>query len=614
MARSGSTRGKRSPAVRIGDHTVSVGRPKRGFALRLAGLAAAGVGLRALYLFTVGRDVTGAGDWHFYHWQANLIAEGRGFIEPFKFLFDHHVSPSAGHPPLYPLALAVVSKLGGTGELSHRALGLILGACTIVLVGLLGRRAGGERLGLLAAGLCAVYPLMIAVDGALMSETLYGPLVAVALLAAWRMLDRPGPWIALAHGRGDRARRADALRGAAAAGACSRGRSAWRGGAGWPLRAALSTLACALVIAPWAIRNADRFGAFVPISTNDSTVLAGANCPLTYHGIDLGGWNIECISKRRDDNEAEQAAIWRREATDYAREHAGRLPVVAAVRLLRVWDLWQPRRQVMFAEGRQRRVEQAGVAVYFAFLVLGALGAVALHRRGVTAARAAGARGGGVRGRRPRLRRPAAAPRLRDPAARAGRGRDPAARRRAAGDVTFGRGLALIAAAGLAVRLAYALAARQVQAAARRRARVPPAGQPAGRRQGLHPALPLPGRGRRAGERRQAAPVPLPRGRRVAAGRADVGLASARRLPRGDRDRGGRRARGAAGGRPAGGAHRGRPGRGLPAARRRRRVAALGVGLRAVHRARAARGAALPRCAVGARARRCWASRWRRRR
>ena len=360
-----------------------MGWPKRGFALRLAGLAAAGVGLRALYLFTVGRDVNGAGDWHFYHWQANLIAEGRGFIEPFKFLFDHHVSPSAGHPPLYPLALAVVSKLGGTGELSHRALGLILGACTIVLVGLLGRRAGGERLGLLAAALCAVYPLMIAVDGALMSETLYGPLVAVALLAAWRMLDRPGPWIALATGA------------AIALAALTRSEAllllvvlawpaAWRGGAGWPLRAALSTLACALVIAPWAIRNADRFGAFVPISTNDSTVLAGANCPLTYHGIDLGGWNIECISKRRDDNEADQAAIWRREATDYAREHAGRLPVVGAVRLLRVWDLWQPRRQVMFAEGRQRRVEQAGVAVYFAFLALGALGAVTLHRRGVT--------------------------------------------------------------------------------------------------------------------------------------------------------------------------------------------------------------------------------------
>jgi 4-amino-4-deoxy-L-arabinose transferase-like glycosyltransferase len=359
-----------------------MGRPTRGFALRLAGLAAAGLALRALYLFTVGRHVTGVGDWHFYHWQANLIADGRGFIEPYKFRFDHHVSPSAGHPPLYPLALSAVSLLGGTSELAHRSLGLILGAGTIVLVGLLGRRAGGDRLGLVAAGLCAVYPLMVAVDGALMSETLYGPLIAVALLAAWRLLDHPGPWIALGTGA------------AIALAALTRSEAlllvplltwpaAWRGGSGWPLRAALATLGCVLVLAPWTVRNADRFGAFVAVSTNDATVVAGANCPLTYRGVDLGGWNIECISERREDNEAEQAAIWRREARDYARDHVGRLPIVAAVRFLRVWDLWQPRRQVMFAEGRHRRVEQAGVAVYFVLLVLGAVGAVALRRRGV---------------------------------------------------------------------------------------------------------------------------------------------------------------------------------------------------------------------------------------
>ena len=126
--------------------------------------------------------------------------------------------------------------------------------------------------------------------------------------------------------------------------------------------AAIATAACVLVIAPWTIRNAARFDALVPISTNDSTVLAGANCPLTYHGVDTGAWNIECISPRREDNEARQAAIWRREGLDYARDHAGRVPAVMAVRLLRIWDFWQPRRQVMFAEGRQRRTEQAGVA------------------------------------------------------------------------------------------------------------------------------------------------------------------------------------------------------------------------------------------------------------
>ena len=59
----------------------------------------------------------------------------------------------------------------------------------------------------------------------------------------------------------------------------------------------------------------------------------------------------------------------------------------------------------------------------------------------------------------------------------------------------------------------------------------------------------------------------------------------------------------------AGRADRGRPGRGLPAARRRRRVAALGVGLRAVRHARAAGRAALTAMRRRRAGRRCWASR-----
>jgi hypothetical protein len=139
--------------------------------------------------------------------------------------------------------------------------------------------------------------------------------------------------------------------------------------------------ACLLVLAPWMIRNATTFDRFVPISTNDATVAAGANCDLTYHGIDLGGWTIACISKRGERDESVQAAKWRREGIDYAKDHLGRVPVVAAVRFLRVWDFWQPRRQVEFAEGRQRRVEQAGIAMYFLLLPLAVYGFFALRDR-----------------------------------------------------------------------------------------------------------------------------------------------------------------------------------------------------------------------------------------
>jgi hypothetical protein len=138
-------------------------------------------------------------------------------------------------------------------------------------------------------------------------------------------------------------------------------------------------LACVVVLAPWGIRNATTFDRFVPISTNDATVAAGANCNLTYHGVDLGGWTIACISKRSKRDESVQAAKWRSEGIDYATNHLGRLPVVAAVRFLRVWDFWQPRRQVLFAEGRQRRVEQAGIAMYFVLLPLALFGLLLLR-------------------------------------------------------------------------------------------------------------------------------------------------------------------------------------------------------------------------------------------
>ena len=354
----------------------------RAFRFRLGGIILFGVLLRAIYLLTVGRDVTGVGDWFFYHWTANDLADGKFFVEPYRLRFDHLTLPSAGHPPLYPALLSIVSALGGTSVMAHRAAGLLFGALSIALMGLLGRRAGGARLGLAAAGVCALYPLMIVVDGALMSETASTPLVILTLLAAWSALERPSP-------------RSAALLGVAI-GVTALVRSeallllpvlAWpvavRGGAGWPWRAVLVTLACVVTIAPWTIRNAIEFGRLVPISNNDSTVLRGANCPDAYSGIDIGFWQFNCIPPRRSNNEAVQAATWRSQGLRYARDHAGRLVVVVPVRILRTFSLYQPRRQVLFAEGRWIRGEQLAVASFFLLALLAVPGTIALRRSGV---------------------------------------------------------------------------------------------------------------------------------------------------------------------------------------------------------------------------------------
>ena len=94
----------------------------------------------------------------------------------------------------------MTSLFGGTGFEAHRLTGCVLGAFVIVIIGLLGRRAGGERVGLLAAGIATVYPTLVAADGSLMSETLYGLLVGLALLVALRMRDEPRVLLAAALG------------------------------------------------------------------------------------------------------------------------------------------------------------------------------------------------------------------------------------------------------------------------------------------------------------------------------------------------------------------------------------------------------------------------------
>jgi 4-amino-4-deoxy-L-arabinose transferase-like glycosyltransferase len=356
-------------------------RLPRSFSARLAAIAAVALALRVLHLVLVAEDVEGVGDFFFYHGSANLLADGRGYIDPFLSTASDPY-PTALHPPLWPLALAVVSKLGFTSILAHRMLGCLLGAVVVALIGLLGRRVLGDRAGLIAAGIAAVYPTLIAADGSLMSETLYGLFVAVVLLLAYRMHERPTPALALAMGV------------AIGLSALTRGEGvfflpllavplAWRGGgAGRVPRLACAVAGVALVVLPWTVRNDIRLDRPILISTNDSTVVAGANCDGVYSGPDIGFWHLDCISEREPGlNEAEQAAIWRRQGTDYARDHLARmLAVVVPVRVLRTWDFFQPRHQATTAEGRPLRVQQAGTAVYYLLLVLAVLGAIALRR------------------------------------------------------------------------------------------------------------------------------------------------------------------------------------------------------------------------------------------
>jgi 4-amino-4-deoxy-L-arabinose transferase-like glycosyltransferase len=358
------------------------------FRARLAAIVAGAVALRLLYVLVLARHVPMAGDSQFFNAEANLVADGKGYIEPFVDAAYGISVPTAAHPPLYPTLLAGLSALGLDGVLAHRAFGALLGGVTIVLIALIGRRAAGERVGLAAALVAALYPLLVAADGAPMSESLYGLLIAACLLVALRLRGerRAEPAQSAAPRR--------TIGFAAALGALIGLAALTRSEAllllvllGVPLtwrawRPALAlVLACLVVLAPWTIRNWNAFDRFTLISHNDSTVLAGANCDRTYRGSDLGGWRFECISERHTFREGAQAARWRQEGIDYATDHASRWPLVVPVRVLRTWDLWQPNRQIESAEGRARWAEKAGVAAYFLLLPFTIAGFVLLRRR-----------------------------------------------------------------------------------------------------------------------------------------------------------------------------------------------------------------------------------------
>ena len=351
------------------------------FAPRLALIAVVALAARLIYALVIVKTDVLIGDAREFDTLARNLADGHGYVNPY-LLEQGTVRPTAFKPPGYPFALAGVTAVGGGGYVAHHVFTCLLGVVTVVLAGLIGRRVGGDRVGLAAAGIAALYPILIAADGSLRSEALYTMLVAACMWAALRLVDRPttvralvlGAFVGLAA-----LTRTEALILLVLLAVPVVGRSPAR------LRQVAVALAAAVVvIAPWTIRNWSAFDQPVLVSTNDGGVFRGANCDQAYHGPGTGFWFIECIKPTGERNEAKSSAVQRRQGLEYAREHAGRAVVVGGVRVLRTWELYQPRRQAGLGsalEGRPLRFQQLATVVYFLLAALGVAGAVLLRHR-----------------------------------------------------------------------------------------------------------------------------------------------------------------------------------------------------------------------------------------
>jgi 4-amino-4-deoxy-L-arabinose transferase-like glycosyltransferase len=91
---------------------------------------------------------------------------------------------NAEFPPLYPLLIALVSHLAGGAEAAARSISLVLGTATVLPVYGIAARLGGERAGLIAAGLTAVHGTLVALSISTYVESTYFFLLACGMYYA----------------------------------------------------------------------------------------------------------------------------------------------------------------------------------------------------------------------------------------------------------------------------------------------------------------------------------------------------------------------------------------------------------------------------------------------
>jgi 4-amino-4-deoxy-L-arabinose transferase-like glycosyltransferase len=370
----------------------------RRFLALLGVILAVAFGVRVVYVLAVAQNDEKFYDAAYYELQARAIVEGHGYVDPFQFLpgHPHRSTPAADHPPFTVFALVPVAAVGDAlglddedSQLAMRFEVALAGLAAVALIGLLGRELAGDRVGLIAAAIAAVYPYLWVNDGLLMSEAFATFFVTAALLLVLWLLRKPSLGVALGLG---------AVCGLAA---LSRAElvllapllglpllMSFRA-VPWSRRLAIvGSLAAgtALIIGPWVVYNLSRFDEPTLLSTNDGTAMLASNCDSVFFGTATGLTDLaQCIPKPPPaGDQSVVSRIYRNRAFDYMNDHKARTPVVVLARIGRDWGLYRPGDMLSWNEheGRPRWITGLGMVFYYPLLLLAIAGVVLLKRRG----------------------------------------------------------------------------------------------------------------------------------------------------------------------------------------------------------------------------------------
>ena len=282
------------------------------------------------------------GDGFTYSNEANRNAAGHWFLNLFPAV------PDALHPPIWTLILTVWAFLGQHDTFQQQVLACAIGTATVAMIGLVARRVAGDRAGLVAATIAAVYAGFWVYERALLSETFLLFLIAVMLLAAYGFYSHPS------------IRRAAIL--GALCGLLAMTRSEqililpllvvpliltarnvdWRARIAWLVMAATLT---GVVIAPWTIYNLGRFQRPVILSTNAGAAVANGSCDATFYGSLIGYYNLLCFPPHQSSDPSVADSENLHAGLNYEGHHLTRLPLVVFAREGRAFGYWNPFQQ-----------------------------------------------------------------------------------------------------------------------------------------------------------------------------------------------------------------------------------------------------------------------------
>ena len=217
-------------------------------------------------------------DGWFFYYSAESIASGEGFINPFTR------AHTASLPPGYAFLLSGLFVTFGADPLVAKVFNVVAGAVTVVLVYALATRLAGQRAGIVAGVVLALFPSQIFFPVMIMTEALFAGLLVglVLLLVIWLSKGSMKTWqvfvLGLLLGAMSLVRAETILLVPSLIVLWLVLRLRWQAVAQHGL---ILAVGMAILITPWTIRNYVRFEEFIPIRGGQGAPLRGARIALS---------------------------------------------------------------------------------------------------------------------------------------------------------------------------------------------------------------------------------------------------------------------------------------------------------------------------------------------